>query len=193
MQPGQAAKSKAETIGRTPKLVAITTPFCLPIIFAVPIEVNLPKESVSLPIFACHKVNILRLTLVYPMRSSYTCVGHRIAIFAVAIGVSLYGRGLGFAISCAAHHSENGIRRGFAEEFGAGYIEQGVLLLATHHLATAWIQPIFSCKPIMCVPGKRLRFSGSLTRPAHATVVLGLGVDQADLRKYFLGLALAYP
>jgi hypothetical protein len=92
MQPGQAAKSKAETIGRTPKFVAITTPICLPIIFAVPIEVNLPKESVSLLIFGCHIDNILHLTLVYPIRSSYTCVGHMIAIFAVAIGVLLYGR-----------------------------------------------------------------------------------------------------
>ena len=64
MQAGQAAKSKAMIIGRTPKLAAITTPLSLPMIFAVLMAVNLPKESLSLLIVSCHITMVLRLTLV---------------------------------------------------------------------------------------------------------------------------------
>jgi hypothetical protein len=74
MQPGQAAKSKAMTIGTTPKFVAITTPLSLPIILAVPTAVNSPKESVSLLILPCRITIFLRLTLVDAiMKRLYIC------------------------------------------------------------------------------------------------------------------------
>src|SRR6516225_1068044 len=58
MQPAQAAKSKAMTIGTVAKFVAITTPLSLPRTFAVPLAVNLPKESLSLMVFSCGITNI---------------------------------------------------------------------------------------------------------------------------------------
>jgi hypothetical protein len=66
----------------------------------------------------------------------------------------------------------------FCEELASGSNEQAILLLGTHHLNTKWIQPIFSSNPVICLPAKRLQFSGSLARPAHGSVIVGLSVDQ---------------
>lgn len=73
----------------------------------------------------------------------------------------------------------------FSELFSAGSIEQGILLLGTHHLTTEWIGPLFSHKSIICFPTKRLQFSDSRSRPAHGSVILGVGVDRRRFRERF--------
>lgn len=71
----------------------------------------------------------------------------------------------------------------FVEEFTAGRVEMGVLLLGSHHLQTRWFRPMAALSPIRCEPPGRLRFTdetGKLGNPEHPSVVLGIGVD-ADL------------
>jgi ParB family chromosome partitioning protein len=65
----------------------------------------------------------------------------------------------------------------FAEQFRAGAVQQGVLLLGTHHETTDWFRALSRLGPIKCVPSRRLQFSGSRTRPMHGSVLLGIGVD----------------
>lgn len=73
----------------------------------------------------------------------------------------------------------------FGELFSAGPINQGILLLGTHHLTTNWIGPLFSHHPIVCFPSKRLRFSNSIQNPAHGSVILGLGTDRELFTEIF--------
>jgi ParB family chromosome partitioning protein len=73
----------------------------------------------------------------------------------------------------------------FGELFSIGSIEQGILLLGTHHLTTEWIGVVFLHKPIICFPTKRLQFSDSKSRPAHGSVILGIGVDQDQFAEIF--------
>lgn len=78
--------------------------------------------------------------------------------------------------------------RRFVEEFTAGRVEQGVLLLGVHHTFTRWAQPLRALAPIRCEPPGRLRFTnerGELGNPEHASVVLGIGVDRDLFRVAF--------
>lgn len=73
----------------------------------------------------------------------------------------------------------------FGELFEAGSIEQGILLLGTHHLTTRWVGSLLLKMPIVCFPVKRLHFSDSTVRPAHGSVILGFGVDHRAFNQRF--------
>jgi ParB family chromosome partitioning protein len=64
----------------------------------------------------------------------------------------------------------------FAEHYAAGAVSQGVLLLGTHHLTTQWFGALAPLRPVACLPSTRLQFSDSTERPAHGSIILGIGV-----------------
>ena len=73
----------------------------------------------------------------------------------------------------------------FAEQFRAGAVSQGVVLLATHHLTTDWFAALMPLSPSACLPPKRLQFSGSTERPTHGSVLLGVGVNPCRFNNAF--------
>lgn len=73
----------------------------------------------------------------------------------------------------------------FAIAFAQGSVEQGVLLLATHHLTTDWFSALAAHRLIACLPTQRLQFSGSCERPMHGSVILGIGVDPERFKEAF--------
>jgi hypothetical protein len=76
----------------------------------------------------------------------------------------------------------------FVKKFASVHPEPVIaacLLLAVHHLTTKWFAPLAAFKPMMCFPDHRLHFSGSTSRPAHGSVILGFGVDPETFRRAF--------
>jgi ParB family transcriptional regulator, chromosome partitioning protein len=73
----------------------------------------------------------------------------------------------------------------FIDLFKQGSIEQGILLLGTHHLTTNWFHELIGPNSVICLPNKRLQFSGSLARPAHGSVIIGIGVNQKKFIQAF--------
>jgi hypothetical protein len=69
----------------------------------------------------------------------------------------------------------------------SGAVEQACALLGTHHLTSKWFGGFTAFDPLACLPNGRLRFSGSETRPAHGSVVLGIGVDPEAFWREFAG------
>jgi len=73
----------------------------------------------------------------------------------------------------------------FAKAFAEGSVEQGVLLLATHHLTTDWFSSLAVHDLIGCFPRQRLQFSDSSIRPAHGSIIIGVGVSTERFKQAF--------
>lgn len=80
----------------------------------------------------------------------------------------------------------------FSDEYSAGQIPAACLLLAVHHMTTAWFVALSKFEPVFCLPDRRLKFSGVIERPAHGSVIIGVGVDPSAFKLQFgpLGLIL---
>jgi ParB family chromosome partitioning protein len=73
-------------------------------------------------------------------------------------------------------HAQKFVRR-FTELFAEGAIEQGCLLLSTHHVTTHWFtDSIGDLDKLEFRPRGRLRFSHQ-PDVDHGSVILGVGVD----------------
>lgn len=68
----------------------------------------------------------------------------------------------------------------FCEEYEAGNVPMGILLLGVHHLTTMWFQRVDGFSAILCLPARRLKFTSSLAKgnpPMHGSALLGVGVN----------------
>jgi hypothetical protein len=52
-------------------------------------------------------------------------------------------------------------------------------------MTSRWFEVLHGFAPIMCLPNRRLQFSGSTVQPAHGSVILGIGVDPERFREVF--------
>ena len=77
----------------------------------------------------------------------------------------------------------------FATLFVDGSVQQGCLLLSSHHLTTKWRHACLEGvdDPIMCLPEGRLQFSGKRDVP-HGSVIIGVGVDAERFKIAFAGV-----
>lgn len=76
----------------------------------------------------------------------------------------------------------------FCEDYEGGSISQACLLLGVHHLTTRWFQRDGPGAAILCLPSRRLKFSGRLEHgnaPMHGSAILGVGVNPDLFRREF--------
>jgi DNA N-6-adenine-methyltransferase (Dam) len=78
----------------------------------------------------------------------------------------------------------------FADEYCAGKISAACLLLAVHHMTTAWFEALAPLGAVYCLPSKRLKFSGFVERPTHGSVIIGIGVEPSLFTLQFQSFGL---
>ena len=70
----------------------------------------------------------------------------------------------------------------FCDEFSNGSIQQGCLLLGSHHMTSKWFYLVAALDPVLCIFNGRLRFNNTAECPTHGSVLLGAGVGRSKFR-----------
>jgi hypothetical protein len=99
--------------------------------------------------------------------------------------VSVFSATAAFSRSCASRSPKFAVK--FEREFSSGNVQAGCLLLAVHRMTTQWFEALAALGPIVCLPNKRLKFSGVTAQPMHGSVILGFGIQFEAFKQEFSG------